>query len=211
MNKISLEDSIKDEAEEIIRNLAQKEAEDIEVLNDAHAAEMDDFSKSIKAQTDERIRMETSRIENRASLDLKKLKIRSIESLISKSVEEAVKTIRDKPLYKRFLLDAIVNAAGQIPAGSAEIHLEKSDMALERSIREALKSAGASGGDIMFMEDNRIRWGGCIIVDMSDGRVFDSTVERIYFRKSLLIRQEAMRLLGESPGDTEKEYSCKIQ
>jgi len=204
----SLEDSIKNEAEEIIRDLARKEAEEIKALDDAYAAELVDFRNRIKAQTDERIRLETSRIRNRAALDLKKLKIRSIESFIKNAVEEAVKTIKDKPLYKEFLLGAIVDAAGRIPAG-AEIRLEKNDMALERSIRDALKSAGSSG-DIVFREDNSIKWGGCIIVDLSDGRIFDSTIERIYFRKSLFIRREAMRLLGESPGDTEKECSCKI-
>lgn len=205
----SLENSIKDEAEKLIRDLARKEAEDIKALDDAHAAELEDFRNRIKAQTDERIRLEASRVENRAALDLKKLKIRSIESFIKNAVEEAVKTIKDKMLYKKFLLDAIVDAVGRTPAG-AEIHLGKNDMALEREIKDALKSAGASG-DIVFREDNRIKWGGCIIVDMSDGRVFDSTIERIYFRKSLLIRREAMRLLGESPGDAEKECSCKIQ
>lgn len=208
MNNTSLEDSIKNEAEEVVRDLARKEAEEIKALDDAYAAELEDFMNRIKAQTDERISLETSRVGNRAALDLKKLKIRSIESFIKNAVEEAVKTIRDKPLYKEFLLGAIVDAASRIPAG-AEIRLEENDMALERSIRDALKSAGSSG-DIVFREDNSIKWGGCIIVDLSDGRIFDSTIERIYFRKSLFIRREAMRLLGKSPGDTEKECSCKI-
>lgn len=209
MNNASLEDSIKNEAEEIIRTLTQKEAEEIKALDKAHAVELADFRDSIKAQTDERIRLEASRVENRASLDLKKLKIRSLDAFISSAVEEAVKTIRDNPLYKGFLLGAIVDAVGRIPA-DAEIHLKKEDMTLEGSIMEAIKQAGAAG-DIVFQEDNRIEWGGCIIVDMTDGRVFDSTIERLYFRKSLLIRREAMVLLGESSGDAEKECSCKIQ
>lgn len=205
----SLEDSIKKEADEIIRDLMQKEADDIKALDNAQAAELADFSNRIKAQTDERIGLETSKIENRAALDLKKLKIRSIELLIKIAVEEAVKTVRDKPLYKKFLLDAIADAMGQIRAG-AEIRLGKNDMALEKEIRDALKSAGLSY-DIIFREDNSIKWGGSIIIDISDGRIFDSTVERIYYRKSLLIRREAMVLLGEFSEDEEKECSCKIQ
>jgi flagellar biosynthesis/type III secretory pathway protein FliH len=209
MDKTSLENAIRNEAEQQVLSIARKEAEEIKGLDDAHAAGIDDFRKHIQDQTDERIRLETSRMENRANLDLKKHKIRSIESFISSAVEEAVKTIRDNPLYRRFLLDAIVGALGKIPAG-AEIHLEKMDLAFEKDIRTAIKAAGATG-DITIMEDSRIRWGGCIIVDVSGGRVFDSTIERSYFRRSLLIRREAMGLLGDSSGDAVKESSCKIQ
>jgi hypothetical protein len=43
--------------------------------------------------------------------------------------------------------------------------------------------------------------GGCLIVDGPGGRIFDSTIERICFRKSSTIRREVMRLLVERSGN----------
>jgi len=208
-DKKSLENSIRNEAEQQILAIARKEAEEIKGLDDAFAAEIDGFRNLTKTQTDARIRQESSKIENRAGLELKKLKIRGIEAFIGRAVEAAMKTIRDNPNYKKFLLDRLCDAVGRIPA-EAEIHLEAKDLILEKEIRTALKAAGVDR-EIVILEDNRIRWGGCIIVDVSGGRIFDSTIERIYFRKSLLIRREVMRVMGTPPGDTAKESSCKIQ
>jgi vacuolar-type H+-ATPase subunit E/Vma4 len=208
MDKTSLENAIMDEARQAIRNLAEKEAEEIKRLNDAYAAEIDDFKRHMQIQTDARITQESSRLENRANLDLKKVKLKGVEAFISLAVEEAMKGIRDNSNYKRFLMDAIADAVGRIPAG-AEVHLGSRDLAFEKEIREALKAAGINR-DIVFLEDKGIRRGGCIVVDVPGGRIFDSTIERIFFRKSLLLRREVMGLLGLPLGDTAKESSCKI-
>ena len=185
--------------EQAISNLARKEAEEIKRLDDAYAAEIDDFKNRLQIQTDARISQESSKAENRTSLDLKKLKLRSIEAFISLTVEEAMKAIRDNPYYKRFLVDAIGDAIGRIPYG-AEVRLKRKDLVFEEEIREVLKSAGGNR-DIVVLEDNTIKWGGCIVVDAQGGRIFDSTIERIYFRKSLLIRREVMSFMGNPPGD----------
>ena len=199
MDKISLETAIMDEAEEMIRNLAMKEAEEIKRLDDIYAAELIDFKNRIQAQTDARIRQESSKAENRTNLDLKKLKLKGLDAFIKRTVEEAVKVIRDNPQYKKFLLDAICNAVGRIPSG-AEIRIHSEDLALEEEIREGLKAAGLNKNTVIH-EDDRIKWGGCIVVDVPGGRIFDCTIERIWFRKSLLIRREVMGLLGNTPGN----------
>jgi flagellar biosynthesis/type III secretory pathway protein FliH len=205
----SLENAIRGEAEQQILAVAHKEAEEIKRLDDAYASGLDEFKSSIKAQTDARIRQESSKIENRATLELKKLKIRSIEELTNRSVEEAMKTIRQNSGYKKFLMDAAVDASGRILT-DVEIRLNAEDLVFKNEIIDALKTSGVKG-DIMILEDSGIRWGGCVIVDVQGGRIFDSTIERIYFRKSLLIRREAVRLLGISPEEAAKERSCKIQ
>ncbi len=199
MEKTELENAIRDEAEQSIRALRQKEAEEIKKLDDAYAAEIDDFKNGIRAQTDAKIRQESAKVENRSNLDLKKLKLRSMEAFIIHAVDDSMKGIRDNPKYKEFLMDAIGNALGQIPS-RAEILLKGEDLALEREIRGALKiSDGAS--DVIFREESNIKWGGCIIKDMSGGRIFDSTVERIYFRRSAAIRREVMALLSGMSGE----------
>jgi len=201
MDKKSLESSIRDEAEQTISNIALRETEEIKKLNAVNTAEIDDFRKRIQDQTDARIRQESSKAENRTKLDLKKLKLKSIDAFITRSVEEAARVIRDNENYKKFLLDSIVDALGRI-ATKAEVRLQKEDLAFEADIRQALKAVSGNK-EIIFSEDNAIKWGGCIIVDMSGGRIFDNTIERVYFRKSLLIRREVMNLLGDSPVDVE--------
>jgi len=197
MDKISLENAIKGEAEQAIRDISLKEAEDIWKLDDAYAAEIDAFKKDIQTQTDARIRQESSKAENRTRLDIKKLKLRNLEVFINSAVEEAMKEIRDNPHYKKYLLGAITDAISRIPE-AAEVRLKREDLIYEKEIRDSLKTAG-KGMDAIITEDAGIKWGGCIVVDRSVGRIFDSTIERIYFRKSPQIHREVMKMLGNYP------------
>ena len=192
--KLSLESAIRDEAGRVIAEFARKEAEEMRRLDAEHAAELEAFRKEIEARTNAKIRQESSRVENSARLNLRKSRLRSVESFISRSVEEVAKGIRDDPRYKPFLLSAIRDAVGRIP-NRAEVRLAGDDLVLEREIREDVRSAGRSG-DIAIVEDRTIRWGGCIVMDASGGRIFDSTLERVTFRKSAAIRREVMSLLA---------------
>jgi len=199
MDKISLENAIKGEAEQAIRDIALKEAEEIRKLNDAYAAEIDDFRKGIQTQTDARIKQESSKAENRTRLDIKKLKLRNLESFINRAVEEAMEDIRDNLNYKKFLLTAITDAVSRIDE-AAEVRLKREDLVYEKEIKDSLKTTG-KGMDVIITEDTGIRWGGCIVIDRSVGRIFDSTIERIYFRKSPQIHREVMKMLGNYPGN----------
>jgi vacuolar-type H+-ATPase subunit E/Vma4 len=193
-DKPSLEIAIRDEARRVIADIARKETEEIKRLDAEYAAELEEFQQKMKAQTDAKIGQESSRIENRARLDLKKRKLKSVEAYVSRTVEEVAKGIRDNPYYKQFLLDVIRDAVSRIPDG-AEVRLAGDDLVFEKEIREAVKSVGGSR-DIAIVEDRTIKWGGCIVIDASGGRIFDSTLERIYFRKSAAIRREVMSLLA---------------
>lgn len=199
MDKTSLESAIRDEAESTIRAITRKEAEEIKRLNDAYAVELEDFKNRTEARTDAKIKHESSKAENRTGLDLKKLKLKSVEAFINRTVEEVARGIRDNPHYKRFLLDAIGDAVDRIPTG-AEVRLKSEDLAYEQEIRKNIEVEGKTR-DITFVEDKTIKWGGCIIIDVPGGRIFDSTIERIYFRKSPEIRREVMKLLVNPPGN----------
>lgn len=199
-NEPSLESAIREEAGRVIADIARKEAAEIKKLDDTYAAELEDFKIKTMARTETRIRQESSKVENRAGLDLKKFKLRSVEAFISRMVADVAEEIRDNPHYKKFLLAAISDAIGRIPAG-AEVRLKSEDLARERDIREALEIA-AGTREIAMVEDKTIMWGGCIIVDVAGGRIFDSTIERIYFKKSSAIRREAMTLLNNPPAST---------
>jgi vacuolar-type H+-ATPase subunit E/Vma4 len=196
----SLESAIISEAENMIRAIAQREAEESKKLRDEYEAEIEEFRNRMETQTNARITQEQSREESRAALDLKKLKLRTAETFISRVVEEAAAGIRGNQGYKSFLLNAVQQAVSLIPTG-AEIRVNQEDLVFEQEFREAVKSAG--GTDISIVEDNSIKWGGCIVVDGRGGRIFDGTIERLAFRKSSVIRQEVMRILANPPGNTE--------
>jgi vacuolar-type H+-ATPase subunit E/Vma4 len=194
----SLESAIRDEAGKAIRAIALKEAEETERLRNAHAAGMEDFRKQAEQRTNARISQESSRRESKAGLELKKLRLNAFEAFINRIVEEVANGIRENSHYKNFLLDSVSYAVGRIPNG-AQVRLAGGDLVYEKDIREAAGKAG--GRDVSVIGDETIKWGGCIVADASGGRVFDSTIERIYYRKSQAIRREAMRILDGPPGD----------
>jgi vacuolar-type H+-ATPase subunit E/Vma4 len=195
MDKTSLESSIRKESERAIRKIKETEVSEIKKLDETCAVEIEDFGKKFRAETDEKIRQELSRLKNRALLDRKKLKLRIIEEFINRIVIKAVKKIRNDQQYKKFLSDTIHAAVGQIQTG-AEVYLQKEDIALGREIVNSVKAVGGTP-DIIIKEDNTIPWGGCIVHDEQGGRIFNATIERIYFRKSLAIRREILRILKE--------------
>jgi len=199
MEETPLENAIRDEAEHAIRVIAQREAAEMKRLSDAFADEMEEFKKRTEARTDAGIRQESSRMENRAGLDLKKLKLKYIEAFIKRTVEEVAEGIRDNSQYKGFLLEAVTHAVGRTSM-DLEIRLKSEDLVHEQEIREAMKVSEKTR-DMIVVEDKKIRWGGCVIVDVHGGRIFDSTIERISFRKSPEIRREVMALLGKPAGD----------
>ena len=200
-DKTSLEGAIQDEARRVIEDLAVKEALELKRLEEAYASELEDFKNRTGARMEAKIRQECLRLENRAGLNQKKFKLKNIEAFVSRVLEEALKGIRDNPRYKTFLLGRVVETTAGIPEG-AEVRLKSEDLVLEKEIRKALKGASVRE-DISFVEDKTIKWGGCIVVDPHKGRIFDSSMDRIYFQKSDAIRREVMKMLDDYNGKQE--------
>lgn len=195
MDKTPLESSIREESERAVRAIKEMEASEIKKLDDACTAEIETFRKKSEGETDARIRQKLTRLENRGILERKKLKLRIIEDFINHIVDEAVKGMRNNQRYKRFLSDTICDTVGQIQT-RAEVRLKKEDLVFSEEIMDSVKAAGRTP-DIIIKEDSTITWGGCIVHDEQGNRIFNSTIERIYFRKAFSIRQEIMRILQE--------------
>lgn len=195
MDKTPLESSIREESERAIRAIKEMEVSEIRKLDEACAIEIKNFSKKSEAEIDAKIEQELSRLENRGILERKKLKLRIIEDFINHLVDEAVKGMRNDQRYKKFLSDTVCDAVGQIKT-RAEIHLKKEDIVFSEEIRDSLKATGRNR-DIGITEDGTIMWGGSIVHDEQGDRIFNNTIERIYFRKSPAIRQEIVRILKE--------------
>lgn len=208
MDKTTLENSIRKESARTIAAIQEKEVLEIRQMDEVYAAELESFRKQTAAETETRLQQELSRLENRAILERKKLKLKSVEQFINLTVDEAVKGIGNNQRYKQFLLDAVCNVVKQIQAG-VEVRLKREDLSLEKEILTAVGVNGGSQG-VVVKEDPSIKWGGCLIFDEAENRIFNNTIERIYFRKSLLIRQNIMDFLLEHSRDDKKFKSPAV-
>jgi vacuolar-type H+-ATPase subunit E/Vma4 len=198
MDNTSLENSIKRASEEMIAEIREKEARELGRLDEDYAAEIEHFRKKTQEETQARMDQELSRLENRAVLERKKLKLTTVERFIQRIVEDVMRGIRSHPRYRQFLMDAAAGAAAQIPE-NVEVRLAPDDGILGKDIAAAIRSAG-SDRQVRIETDAAIGWGGCLVVDAARGRIFNRTLERIYFRKALQIRRKALQVLQDKAG-----------
>ena len=203
MEKETLVTSIRENAAQAIAAIREKAVLEIGRLDDAYAAEMDDFRKRIEAKTEARILQEISRQENRAALDCKKMQLQKLEQLINRTVDEVRRSLRDHFEYRPFLLKTLKSEAEKI-SGNMEVRISKEDLPFRQEMLEALETAGTNRRAVV-REDPGVSWGGFLIVDEAAGRILNNTIERIYFRKSLLIRQTIVKILREHAGNR-KDY-----
>ena len=197
MKQPSLEESIRKESEEALRAIRERKALEIKRLEEACTAEIEEFREKTGAENQAKIEQELSRLENKGVLERKKLKLCGLDDFMGRMVKEAVQIMRADPRYKTFLLDSVRDAVGEIQAG-IEISLQKEDLVFEKEIMGIVREAGRNPA---IHEDAAIQWGGCTVRDESEGRVFNSTIERIYYRKSPTIRREILKILNK------KEFS----
>jgi vacuolar-type H+-ATPase subunit E/Vma4 len=195
----ALENSIRAEAARIITESGEKEALEIKQLDEAYKDEMNNFQKQTQAKTDARLKQELSILENKAILERRKFKLQSTEKFINSIVDELMKGIRDNTLYRKFLIDSVRNIVKQIPAG-VEVRLKPEDLYLKKEIMTAIGDVGRNQS-VVVKGDPTILWGGCLVWDQAQKRIFNNTIERIYFRNSLLIRQKVMNILTEQSRD----------
>lgn len=193
MDNTTLENSIREEAARAIAAIKEKEALEIRQMDDLYSVEMENFRKQVETETEIRIRQEISKLENRAILERRKTKLRNTEQFINGIVDEVMKKIRHNPNYRQFLLEAICDGV-KMAAADVDIKLNKEDIPLEKDVLAAIAAMDGKQ-NVVIAEDPNIKWGGCLVWDKQKGRIFNNTLERIYFRKSLLIRRKAMSLL----------------
>ena len=195
MDRTPLENSIWEESRSAIQAIKDKEAARIQELDAACDAEIAAFKDKIEEQTRSRIQQEVFKLKNRGIVERRKNRLHVVEEFITSIVDEAVKGIRHDARYKKFLVDAFRDALKKIN-GSAEVGLKKEDLVFREEIMAAVKDK-SKGPEVAISNNDTIVWGGCIVHDAAGGRIFNSTIERIYYRKSPAIRREVVRILKE--------------
>ena len=191
MDKTSLENAIKQECEQNIKTIREGEAQEIRRIDIRCLAETDGIRRLATEETDAQIRLEITRMENKDGLERRKLQLQSLEQFINRLVDDVMAGMRRHPQYRQFVLGAASAALSQI-SGRAEVRLSSGDMDMARDIR-----AGTGSNSFTVAGDPSIRRGGCLVMDESGGRIFNSTLERIYFRKSSAIRRKVAAVLAE--------------
>lgn len=195
MDNTTLEDSIQEESARVIAAIREKAALEVQRLEDRYAAELESFRKQVVDETEARLKQELFRLENIAMLERKKLRLVSVERFINRMVDDVMKGIRSHSRYRQFLVDAVCSAVAQI-SGDVKVRLNPEDLAFEPDIAAAIRAAG-SHQRMVIQADAGVQWGGCLVSDEAQGRIFNHTLERIYFRKALFVRRKAMKILTE--------------
>jgi vacuolar-type H+-ATPase subunit E/Vma4 len=182
-------DGIKQQAEDEIRKLERSYISDIEELK-----------KKIDDETTGKIDQELSKIRNRALIEKKKLQLRIIGDFIATMIEEAIDELRSRgeDRYKEFLLDSVDESLSQIKGGEALVYISEEDMMLEgMNIKETIMQKTRHSPDISIVVDKGITQGGAIVFNKERGLYYNSTIERIVYRKYDEIRKEVLSILAE--------------
>ena len=181
-----------------IEAVREKAKEEIERLQQICASDIEELRKKSYGETNSRLEHELARTRNRALIEKKKLKLRNIEDFFVAMTEAAVGDLRKsgKEKYIEFLMDAITESLLQIKGQEALVYISEEDAGLE-NLSKAIAQRTGHGPDIKITVDERITQGGAIVADKDKGIYYNSTIERIVYRKYDQIRKGVVTILSE--------------
>jgi len=180
--------------------IMQQADDEIRKLERSYISDIEELKKKINDETTSKIDQELSKIRNRALIEKKKLQLRIIEDFIATMIEEAIRELRSsgKDRYKEFLLDSVDESLSQIKEGEALVYISEEDMMLEgTNTKETIMQKAGHSPDISIVVDKGITQGGAIVFDKERGLYYNSTIERIVYRKFDEIRKRVLNILSE--------------
>lgn len=196
--------AIKENSDREIRAIREKAEEEIKRLKDNNVADIEGLKKQIEDETNNKIDREISKIKNRALIEKNKLKLGNIEDYIAAITEESVRDLRESnnEKYMLFLVDAIAEAVlkiyeeGITTEVEIPVHISEKDAGIEK-LKDAVTEKTGNSAGINIIVDDEVRQGGAIVVDKTRGVYYNSTIDRIVFRKYEQIRKEVASILIE--------------
>ena len=192
--------SLKENSAGNIDGIKKQTEDEIKKLERSYISDIEELKKKIDDETTGRIDQELSKIRNRALIEKKKLRLRIIEDFIATMIKEAIDELRSrgKDRYKEFLLDSVDESLSQITGGEALVYISEEDMGLEgMNIKETITQKTGHSPDISIVVDKGITQGGAIVFDKERGLYYNSTIERIVYRKYDEIRKEVLSILAQ--------------
>ena len=199
-DETGLINSLRENSASKIDVIKQQSDCEIDELNERYVSDIEKLRKKMNDETSSKIDQELSKIRNRALIEKKKLRLQIIEDFIATMIEEAIGELRStgKDRYIGFLLDAVDESLSQIKGGKALVYISEEDMGLEGiNIKETIMQKTGHSPDISIAVDKGITQGGAIVVDKERGLHYNSTIERIVYRKYDEIRKEVFNILSE--------------
>jgi len=199
-DETGLINSLRENSASKIDVIKQQSDCEIDELNERYVSDIEKLRKKMNDETSSKIDQELSKIRNRALIEKKKLRLQIIEDFIATMIEEAIGELRStgKDRYKGFLLEAVDESLSQIKGGKALVYISEEDMGLEGiNIKETIMQKTGHSPDISIAVDKGITQGGAIVVDKERGLHYNSTIERIVYRKYDEIRKEVFNILSE--------------
>jgi len=180
--------------------IMQQADDEIRKLKKSYISDIEELKKKINDETTSKIDQELSKIQNRALIEKKKLQLRIIEDFIATMIQEAIRELRSsgKDTYKEFLLDSVDESLSQINGREALVYISEEDMRMEgTNIKETIMQKAGHSPDISIVVDKGITQGGAIVFDKERGLNYNSTIERIVYRKFDEIRKKVLNILSE--------------
>ena len=199
-NETGLINSLRESSAHKKTVIMQQAYDEIRNLERNYITDIEELKKKIDDETTSKIDQELSKIRNRALIEKKKLRLRLIEDFIATMIEEAIRELRSsgKDRYKKFLQDSVDESLSQIKGGEAQVFISEEDMMLEAAnIKETIMQKSGHSPDITLAVDKGITQGGAIVLDKERGLYYNSTIERIVYRKFDEIRKNVLNILSE--------------
>ena len=180
--------------------IMQQADDEIRKLERSYNSDIEELKKKIDDETTSKIDQELSKIRNRALIEKKKLQLRIIEDFMATMIKEAIRELRrsSKERYKKFVLDSIDESLSQIKGGEALVYISEEDAMLDgTNMKDTIMQKAGHSPDISIVVDKGITQGGAIVLDRERGLYYNSTIERIVYRKFDEIRKEVLTILSE--------------
>ncbi|MBN1829966.1 MAG: hypothetical protein JW884_12605 [Deltaproteobacteria bacterium] len=187
--------SLKKEMERRIEGIETEASTHIEEIRKTARREGETYGDELVRETDRLVEENRRRTESQTLIDLKKLRSQVIEAFIEEMIAEAVNLLKTerRSAYEDFLLSRTEEGIQANRGSRTAVFLSEEDLtgSFKEKLSERLK--GADG--ISIAADPSMALGGVVIVGEERGLRFNSSIDRILYRKAQAVRRVIAKIL----------------
>jgi len=188
-NPSDLIESMRMEADDTIRKIKDDTAAEIKQIQSEYRSELMDFEKRIKSETEKNLDLELSILDNRETIETGKLRLSVLESFLEQMIQEAVSDFKNaREDYKHYLIITLKNILDLTGTEGVTVKLSAHDSDCRQKILET--------GVTDVVTDMEVILGGIIVEDHKELLNYNSTIQRMIYRKRDRIRKEMFGILS---------------